>query len=484
MRIDGLSLEPEGALRHSGFLRISNSGSVSVEPTGLRGLTQLAPEQFPGDALAARQLFVYRFPAADYAFTIVADRIQPEVSVTQLVLYQLSESDRVITTDIELDIRESAIREWNVSVPQDYSIVALTGASVADYVVASEANAGLRNVKVLFGQDVQGRQLISLRLEKNEVATAGDWSLPRLEFPDAKAVRGDLGVVAVPGYRMLVGTTDLLVEKPLSYFPKPVPNLQQAYRMREPNWSATMRIEALERSIQSDVFHLISLSQGTVYGSALVNYFITGAPTAELQLTVPTALGNVTVDGQDIRTWRREGETLFVSLQQVVLGPYTLLITFEEKPAELDGSFQAGVIAPQRVQGDRGYIEVVSPVQVEIEPLLVSNQLLVLDPLELPAEFRLLSTAPALGTWQYTERPFDLKLKVNWFEPGTTATQVVEYSEANSRVSTDGELVTDVLYYVKSRGQALAALAIARGAGSVVGRFGQRQARNGARGWD
>ena len=39
-----------------------------------------------------------------------------------------------------------------------------------------------------------------------------------------------------------------------------------------------MRIELLERSVQSDVFHLYSLNQGTIYGSALVNYFVTGAP--------------------------------------------------------------------------------------------------------------------------------------------------------------------------------------------------------------
>lgn len=453
VRVEGLTLEPEGSIRHSGYLRVSNSGSVSVEPTALRGLTQLAPEQFPGDAIAARQLFAYRFPTADHAFTIVADRIQPEVSVGQLVLYQLSDADRVILADVELDIREAAIREWSLSVPEDYSIVSLTGASVTDYVAASESESGLRNVKVFFGQDVQGRQLVSLRLEKSEVAAAGDWVLPRLEFPDAKAVRGDIGIVASPGYRIAVNETDLLVEKPLSYFPKPVPNLQQAYRIRELGWSATMRIEVLERSIQSDVFHLYSLSQGSVYGSALVNYFITGAPTAELELNVPAALGNVTVDGQDVRTWRRENDQLTVTLHQPVMGAYTLLITFEEKPSPADGSFQAGVITPLGVQGDHGYIEVVSPMQVEIEPLLVSTQLLELDPLELPAEFRLLSTAPALGTWQYTERPFDLKLKTNWFEPGTTAAQVVEFSEANSRVSPDGELVTDVVYYVKSRGQ-------------------------------
>lgn len=453
VRVEALSLQPQGAIRNSGHLRISNSGSVSVEPTGLRGLTQLAPEQFPGEAIQSRQLFVYRFPSTDYGFTIVADRVQPEVSITQLVLYQLSESDRVIMADIELDIREAPIREWNLGLPADYSIVAVTGANLADYMASTETTDGSRNLKILFGQDVQGRQLIGLRLEKNEAATTGQWTLPHIQFPDAKTVRGDIGIVAAPGFRATVGTIELLVEKPLSYFPRPVANLQQAFRIREPGWSATMQIEQLERSIQSDVFHLYSLSQGTVYGSSLINYSVTGAPVAEWQLTVPESLVNVTVDGQEIRTWRREGDTLIVSLQQPILGAYTLLVTFEEKPNVADGSFQAGLVAPLGVQGDRGYIEVVSPVQVEMESLLVSSQLLVLDPLELPAEFRLLSTAPALGTWQYTQRPFDLRLKVNWFDPGTTAAQVVEFSEANSRVSQDGELVTDVLYYVKSRGQ-------------------------------
>lgn len=453
VRVEGLCLQPKGAIRNSGHLRISNSGSVSVEPTGLRGLTQLAPEQFPGGALQSRQIFVYRFPSGDHGFTIVAERVQAEVSVTQLVLYQLSESDRVIAADIELDIREAAIREWSLSLPEDYSIVSVTGANVADYIASSDAADGQRNLKLLFSKDVLGRQLIGLRLEKSEVAAAGQWTLPHILFPDAKAVRGDIGIVAAPGFRATAGTIDRLVEKPLSYFPRPVANLQQAFRIRDPGWNASMLIEKLERSIQSDVFHLYSLSHGTVYGSALVNYSVTGAPVAEWQLTIPASLANVTVDGQDVRTWRRDGDTLIVSLQQPILGAYTLLVTFEEKPNVADGSFQAGRVTPLGVQSDRGYIEVVSPVQVEMQPLLVSSQLLTLDPLELPAEFRLLSTAPALGTWQYTQRPFDLRLKVNWFDPGTTAAQVVEFSEANSRVSQDGELVTDLLYYVKSRGQ-------------------------------
>ncbi len=451
--VEGLRLNPMGAIRHSGYLRLTNSGSVRLEPTNLRGLTQLAPEQFPGDAIEARQTFVYRFPAADHAFTVSVDRVDPEVNVSELVLYQMAETDRSIMADVELDIREAPIREWDFGIPADYSVVAVTGASVADYIAATAVTDGRRNLKVIFGQDTIGRQLVSLHLEKSQVATAGEWNLPRIEYPDAKSVRGDIGIVGAPGFRIAIAQSELLVEKPLSYFPKPSPHLQQAFRIREPGWSATMQIERLDRSIQSDVFHLYSLSQETVYGSALINYFVTGAPVSEWKIVVPQNLGNVMVDGQDVRTWRREGDTLLVSLHQPVMGAYTLLVTFEEKPNTGKSTFQAGQVSPDGMQGERGYIQIVSPMQVEIETVSVSDDMLKLDPLELPAEFRLLSTAPALGTWQYTDRPFDLNVQVKWFEPGTTVTQVVEFSEVNSRVSQDGESVTDILYYIKSRGR-------------------------------
>ena len=453
VRVEGLRLSPVGTIRHSGFLRLTNTGSVRLEPTDLQGLTQLAPEQFPGKALKSRQTFVYRFPAANHAFTVAADRIEPEVSVSEVLVYKLAETDRVITADVELDIRDAAIRDWNFDIPSDYSVVSVTGAGITDYIPASAVTDGRRNLKVIFGKDVIGRQLVTVTLEKSEAAAPGNWELPAIKYPEVKTVRGTVGVVGAAGYRIAIADTNLLVEKPLSYFPKPTAQLQQAFRVREPNWSATMRIEVLDRSIQADVFHLYSLSEETVYGSALINYFVTGAPVSEWEITVPEAIGNVIVDGQDVRTWRREADSLIVSLHQPVMGAYTLLVTFEEKPDLANATFQPGQIAPTAVQGERGYIQVVSPMQVEVESVSISDDILKLDPLELPAEFRLLSTAPPLGTWQYTDRPVDLTLKAKWFEAGTMTTQVVEYSEANSRVSQDGELVTDILYYVKSRGR-------------------------------
>ena len=453
VRVDGMCVKPQGAIRNAGFLRISNSGSVKFEATDLKGLTQLAAEQFPGEAIQARQSFAYRFPTSDYSFVIAADRVQPEINVSHVAVYSVTETDRVLSADIELDIRETSIREWSFQVPENYTIVAVSGASVADYNASSDASEGKRSLKVLFSQDVIGRQLLSVRLEKSETQVTGEWQLPRIEFPDAKSVRGDIGIVASAGFRTTTKASELLVEKPLAYFPVSIPLLQQAFRIREPLWSATVTIEQLDRSLNADVFHLYSLSQGTVYGSSLINFMVSGSPVSEWRIRVPEALQNLTVDGKDIRNWRREGDIIVVSLHQPILGAYTLLITFEEKPNAVDGTFAAGVVAPEGTQNDRGYIEVVSPIQVDVQNVVASSQLLALDALELPAEFRLLSSAPSLGTWQYTARPFDLRLKVNWFPSGTTVDQVVEFSEANSRVSGDGETVTDVVYYVKSRGQ-------------------------------
>ncbi len=452
VRLDPLRVTPVGTVRHSGHIRVSNQGSVRLEPAALTGVTQLSPDQFPGGAIQARQIFVYRFPSADFDYEIVADRIQPEINISQVTLYRLAETDRVITADVELDIREAPLRQFEMMVPSDYSVVSVSGSSVADYVVGTEVTNGERNLNIIFNQDVSGRQLVSLHLEKNEAAAAGEWVLPKLRFPEAKSVRGELGIVGAPGFRIGVGTTDLLVEKPLSYFPKATPNLQQAFRIREREWQGTMTVEMLDKSVQADVLHLYSLNDRTAYASVVLNYFVTGAPVSEWQLTVPAEFGNVTVDGQDVRTWRRDGDSLFVTLHQPVIGSHTLLVTYEEEMQADGGTLQPGRVAPVGVLGERGYIHVVSPVQVETVAT-PSENLLHLDALELPAEFRLLSSAPPLETFQYTSRPFTLDLAVTWFEPGEMVDQVVEFSEVKSRVSADGELVTDLTYFVKSRGQ-------------------------------
>lgn len=456
VRAEPLRLTPEGGVRHAGFVRVANSGAVRLEVADVQGMMQLAPEQFPGAAAeaGARQVFVYRFPAAEHAYRIVAGQILPEVGVSEVTTYELGESDRVIQADIELDVREAPLRDWSLEVPADYTVASVQGAEVADHAVESEAREGRRTVKVIFSQAVEGRRLLRVRLEKNEPARAGEWVLPALVFPGAKSVRGHVGVVATPGYRLSPARAERLAEVPLSYFPKQTAGLQQAWRLRDTGWSAALRIEALGQSVQADVFHLYSLREGAVQASVLINYFVVGAPAGEWRIAVPAGAGNIDVTGQGVRRdWRREGNELVVTLHQPVLGAATVLVTFEEPMSARGGTIAPGEVRPLGVQSERGYVEVVSPLQVKHSVRKAEGGLLRLEPLELPAEFRLLTSSPALAVYQYTARPFALELGVEWYAPGETVDQVVDFARFSSQVARDGQVVTDARFFVKTRGR-------------------------------
>ena len=454
--LEPIRFSPQGGLSHRGFLRIANEGAVRLEIAAARGLMQLSPAQFPWakEGESFRQSFVYRFPAADHGYEIRASQVLPEVSLNEVTIHELAETDRRILADLELDIREAPLREWILEVPEDFAVAAVEGAGVADYSLASEVKAGRRDLKILFREALIGRHLVSLRLEKNLAAQAGEWVLPVLGHPGAKSARGYLGVVAAAGFRVVPGTTEGLAETPPDYFPKKQPGLQQAFRIREGKWSAAMRVEALGQSVQADVFHLYSLKEGAVSGSVLVNYFVVGAPASQWRIRVPEALGNVEVTGQNVgRDWRREGEVLVIPLARPVLGAGTVLITFEQPMSARGGDLSPGEVRPLDVQSERGHVQVVSPLQVKYDITRSEGAVLKLEASELPAEYRLLSSAPTLAAWQYTAGDVNLGMKIEWFEPGETESLVVDRAELASRVSRDGQAVTDARFFVKARGR-------------------------------
>ena len=464
VKTEALRLTPVGAVRHSGYFRVYNSGAVRIEVMKTTGLTQLSPDQYP-EATALpkglRQVFYYRYPAATRAFTISAERVKPEINVSQTLSYELTETDRVLRADVELDVREAPIREWELLGPADYSVVAVTGADVADY-VASAPEKGGRRIKVIFATEISGRRLVQFHLERNEPAKAGNWVLPVLSYPGSQVVRGELGVTAAPGFRVSPGANEGLAEMPLIQLVKRGPNLQQAFRIRGESWKATMAIEALSQNVQADVFHLYSLKEGVAYVSVLVNYFVTGAPVNQWDLTLPMGIQHLSVDGRDVRDSRVDETSLVVPLHRPVMGTYQLLVTYEQNVGA-DGVLTLGELTPVSVQGERGFIQVVSPGQVELSDTLTSENLVTLDPLELPAEYRLMSHAPSLAAWQYNNRPLSLKTGISWFSRGETARQVVEFADFSSRIARDGGAVTLSTFDVRTRGSRMLELDVPEG---------------------
>jgi hypothetical protein len=459
---DAMQLRPEGATRFAGYFRIVNEGAVRLEVLQASGLSQISPDQFPeSDATRAAlrmtgsQRFAYRFSGADFALRIQADQILPELSVSQVLAYHLGESELAIDDEIELDIREAPLRELVLRVPKGYAIARLTGSGLTDYFpldTDDQPDSTLRPVRLVYGQPVSGRQLIQLRLERNQPLGEATWALPRVEIPKAKSVRGHVAVAADAGFRLTAERTQGLTEIATAFFPRKVPGIQAAFRLSDPAWQASLRVERLPQTVQADAFHLFSIGEGIAYGSSVMNYLVSGAPVSAFKVELSDEYFNVEFTGKDIRNWQKTDGGYVVQLHTPVAGAYTLLATYE-RPFKAQGETLTFIGArPLDAQSEQGYTLIISAYQFQVKADAVSPGLLPLETGEVPPEYRLFFDAPILAAYRYTSRPFDLKLALSPLAQGDSLSQVVDRALITTRISKEGQALTDVRYFVKNRG--------------------------------
>ncbi|HWW02358.1 MAG TPA: hypothetical protein VNZ64_21850 [Candidatus Acidoferrum sp.] len=456
---DAMQLRPEAATRFAGYVRIVNEGAVRLEVTQASGLSQISPEQFP-ETEATRailrptgsQRFAYRFSGADFALRIQADQIFPELAVSELLAYRLGENELSIEGEIELDIREAPLRELLLRVPKGYAVARLSAPSLSDYFVRDPAGEPDAELRLVFGQPLSGRQVVQLRLERNKPLSETTWTLPRIEVTKAKSVRGHIAVAADAGFRLSPDRTQALTEIATAFFPRKVPGIQSAFRLSDPAWLAVLRVERLPQTVQVDALHLFSIGEGVAYGSSVLNYLISGAPLSTFKIELSDEYFNVEFAGKDIRNWQKTEGGYLVQLHTPVSGAFTLLATYE-RPFKAQGETLTFTGArPLDAQSEQGNTLVISAYQFQVKPASVSPGLLALETGEVPPEYRLFFDAPILAAYRYASRPFDLKLALSPLAQGDSLSQVVDRASLTTRISKEGQVLTDVRYFVKNRG--------------------------------
>ena len=452
-------LQPREATRFAGHVRVVNEGAVRLEVVESAGLSQVSPEQFPESdvtkaalPVTGAQRFAFRFSGTDYALRVQADNILPEVSVSQVIAFHLAETELDLDAELELDVREAPIRELLLKVPRGYALARINAAGLSDYFVREPAGEPDAELRLVYGQPVTGRQIIQLRLERNQPLGGTNWTLPRLEVVKAKSTRGHVGISAEAGFRLTPERTQGLTEIATAFFPRKTAGLQAAFRLSEPAWQATLRVERLPQSIQADTFHLFSIGEGIAYGSSVINYVVSGAPLGAFKVELSAEYFNVEFTGRDVRNWQKTDTGFVVQLHTPVSGAFTLLATYE-RPFQAKGDTLTFTgVRPADAQTEQGHTVVISAFQFQVRPANVSEGLLALEPGELPAEYRLLFDAPILAAYRYTARPFNLQLALSPLAQGESLGQVVDRASVRTRVSKEGQVLTDASYFVKNRG--------------------------------
>jgi hypothetical protein len=213
-----------------------------------------------------------------------------------------------------------------------------------------------------------------------------------------------------------------------------------------------MRVERLPQTVQADVFHLFSIGEGIAYGSSVMNYVVSGAPVSSFKVELSDEYFNVEFTGKDIRGWNKTTNGYLVQLHTPVSGSYTLLATYE-RPFKAQGDTLGFTGArPLDAQSEQGHTLIISAYQFHTEPVEISSGLLSLEPGEVPADYRLFFDAPVLKAYRYTSRPFNLRLTLSPLAQGESLSQVVDRASLTTRISKEGQVLTDVRYFVKNRG--------------------------------
>jgi hypothetical protein len=447
---------PEAAIRYGGHLRVVNSGAVRLEIINAPGLVQVSPQRFPqsqiiGGLSAQQKPQAFRFSGSDFDLELRADNILPELTVSEVLIYHLGETESRIEAELELEIREAPLREFAIQIPGGYSVAQLSIPNLGNYDVEPGAN-NTAELRLQFTQPLIGRQVLGFRLTRNHNAPPAAWPLPAVRPLQVKSVRGFIGVSADAGLRLAETQVSGLTEIATAFFPRQIKELQLAWRIRDANWQSTIASERLALSIQADALHLYSVGEGIVFGSTVLNYLISGAPVSSLTVAAPTNYANVEFTGREVRNWKPTANGYEVELHNPISGAYTLLATydlqFDPKGAELD--FNG--IEPLGVQSEQGYVIVVSQSQFTTVPAPLSPGLIKLETGEIPTEYRLLFDAPILAAYQYTGRPFLVRLKMTSLTEGSAVRQVVDRATFTTQISSEGEAQTVAHYYIKSTG--------------------------------
>ena len=456
---DSMQLRPEDATRFAGYFRIVNEGAVRLEVVQSTGLSQISPEQFPESETtraafraSGSQKFAYRFSGADFSLRLQADQILPELTVSELLAYRLGENELSIDAEIELEIREAPLRELLLRVPKGYAIARLSASGLSDYFLREPEDQTEAELRLVYGQPTSGRQVLQLRLERNKPLGETTWNLPRIEVAKAKSVRGHIAATSDEGFRLTAERTQALTEIATAFFPRKVAGIQAAFRLTDPAWQLSVRVERLPQTLQADVFHLFSIGEGIAYGSSIINYVISGAPVSAFKVELSDEYFNVEFTGKDIRTRQKIAGGYMVQLHTPVSGAYTLLATYE-RPFKAQGETLGFAGArPLDSQTEQGHTIIISAYQFQVKPVDVSSGLLPLETGEVPSEYRLFFDAPILAAYRYNSRPFNLRLALSPLAQGDSVSQVVDRAALVTHISKEGQVLTDARYFVKNRG--------------------------------
>jgi len=460
------ALEPTGDLRATGYLAVGTNSALQLVVQESSGLTQIDAAGFPRVQAPDGQVmpiphgkaFFYTHAGSRYRLRLAVDDMAPTYEVAGRLIAKVKEDDLVVDAELELDVRDAHLRQLEITAPAGLVVAAVDGNQVGDYHLPDAPAAGQPAVvRVLFKKPVIGRTLLHLRLELGRGPLGELRSIPALPVAGAKTQRGYVVIAADPGIEIDPPQVGNLREVHTASVPLRVAQAQYAYRFRDADWTLSLMARRRPAQIRTEVFQLQSIGEAIAYGSAVINYFITGAPLDELRFRLPQDLENVEFVGRDVRRWVRQDDVWVVKLNRKVLGDYSLAATYTQRYGP-DRPIQLGALHCQDVQTQTGYVAVTSHLDLRLQlvPGQAADQsgLLPIALDEVPADYRLLTNSPMLAAYKYVTESHVALLAAEPYQRSGLLPVVVDIADLQTELAVRPdkriESMTTIRYKIKN----------------------------------
>ncbi len=461
---------PDQVIRANGFLLLGTDSAVKLIVGRAAGLSQIDPGAFPAgvkgesdQAIPARVAYAYQYAHMPFQMDIAAEDIVTAMSADSSLTVSYEDNGVGINAALDIEVRDAPAREVVLETEPGWSVAQVQGGQVTDYDVRDIK--GRREIRVYFKEAVLGHTLINLRLERSLGAGLATFVVPRLDLRGARSERGYVVMRAEKGARLMEQKADGVREIHTASVPFRVPDAQRAYRFKSADWTLQVSVEQAEAAIHAEVFQLISLGEGALYGSVSTTYRIEGAPVRRFVVKVPASYQNIEFTGRDVRSWQRDGELVTVALQEKVLGDYTLLMTYDQAFAYEGAELLVGGVETAGTMSEVGYVALSGPPSLTFAAEKQRDHSVIsILPGELPREYALLINDPVLKAYKYVRTPHVTRLVVRRFETQAMLDCVADHIMLRTRISLEGEAVTEATYFVKNASQQFMGVTLPKGA--------------------
>lgn len=473
-------VRPPAGIRAGGYVAIGTDSAIALVVERSAGLTQVdaasmprlaLPDslgrQMPGAAGTGGKVFYYSYTATPYTAELSLARVVPVIDAEHRVVVDAREDGLVYETRVGLEVRDAPVRGVELSLPDGFAVLNVSGQGVSDYQVQErEGQEGGRVLSVQFAEPVIGQVALSIKLESGEPTVGQTRTAQGLSVIGAANQRGYVVVSVADGLAVEAEVSEAMRQVNTASTPFTVERGQAAYRFRETGWSLALTTSKRAATVRAEVFQLVSIGEGVAYGNVAINYFITGAPVDELQVRVDPRVENVQFFGRDVRRFDvdEDDPSLWrVTLQRSVSGDYNLGVGYHQRyRGEGAGLLLVGGVSPMGVQMQTTYAAVASPLDLALSEASgpgTGRTLLPIANDELPGNYSLLVTAPLLKTYKSVGAASVVELDIDAYELGELTPAIIEMAQIHTHVApgvesggvaADTESTTTIRYRIKN----------------------------------